>query len=67
MLTSCAGIKSTFVIKRRKAPHFLTGLSSFFDKKSGGIFIKLDLKAAGNMGWRIRETMDYCLGGSCVA
>ena len=31
----------------------------FLAKKSGGIFIKLDLKAAGNRGWRIRETIDF--------
>ena len=50
MLAGCAGVKSAFLIKRREAPHFLTGLSSTFGKKSGGIFIKLDLKAAGNKG-----------------
>ena len=50
MLTGCAGMKSAFLIKRREAPHFLTGLSSTFGKKSGGIFIKLDLKAAANKG-----------------
>jgi uncharacterized membrane protein YsdA (DUF1294 family) len=28
-----------------------------FLAKSGGIFIKLDLRAADNKGWRIREAM----------
>ncbi len=30
-----------------------------FLAKSGGIFIKLDLRAADNKGWRIREAIDY--------
>ena len=58
MLTGCAGMKSAFLIKRREAPHFLLGLSSVFGKKSGGIFIKQDLKVAENKGWRIRETIN---------
>ncbi len=44
--------------KRREAPHFLSVLSSVFGKKSGGIFIKPNLKAAENKGWRIRETIN---------
>jgi len=28
-----------------------------FLAKSGGIFIKLDLRAADNKGWRIREAI----------
>ena len=57
MLAGCAGVKSAFLIKRREAPHFLSVLSSVFGKKSGGIFIKPNLKAAENKGWRIRETI----------
>ncbi len=57
MLAGCAGMKSAFLIKRREAPHFLSVLSSVFGKKSGGIFIKPNLKAAENKGWRIRETI----------
>ena len=57
MLTGCAGMKSAFLIKRREAPHFLIDLSSIFWQKSGGIFIKQDLKVAENEGWRIRETI----------
>ncbi len=58
MLAGCAGVKSAFLIKRREAPHFLSVLSSVFGKKSGGIFIKPNLKAAENKGWRIRETIE---------
>jgi len=58
MLAGYAGVKSAFLIKRREAPHFLTGLSSVFGKKSGGIFIKPNLKAAENKGWRIREAIN---------
>ena len=64
MLAGYAGVKSAFLIKRREAPHFLTGLSSVFGKKSGGIFIKPNLKAAENKGWRIRETINYSLSDS---
>jgi hypothetical protein len=35
MFTGYVGMKSTFLIKRREAPHFLTGLSSAFGKKVG--------------------------------
>ena len=59
MLTGSAGMKSAFLIKGHEAPHFLTGLSSVFDKKSGGIFIKPGLKAAESKGWRIREAIIY--------
>ena len=62
MLAGCAGVKSAFLIKRREAPHFLSVLSSVFGKKSGGIFIKPNLKAAENKGWRIRETIDFGRG-----
>ena len=62
MLTGCAGMKSAFLIKKREAPHFLEELSSVFCKKSGGIFIKQDWNAAENMGWRIRETIEYRWG-----
>jgi len=33
-----------------------------FLAKSGGIFIKLDLRAADNKGWRIREAI-FMMGG----
>jgi len=35
MYAGSAGTKSTFLIKRREAPHFLIELSSVFGKKEG--------------------------------
>ena len=40
MLTGCAGMKSTFLTKRRESPHFWSGLSSVFEKKVGE-FLKI--------------------------